>query len=98
MYYSLTGKVVMKDTSSAAIDCSGVAYLINTTLSTINSLPPVGETERVLQRVRQDGILIIIDGAPGGRLCRFLLCRGPDRTRGISRVLRLRRDVAGPGR
>ncbi len=58
MYYSLTGKVVMKDTSSAAIDCSGVAYLINTTLSTINSLPPVGETATVYTylSVREDAL------------------------------------------
>lgn len=58
MFYSLTGKVVMKDSSSAAIDCSGVAYLVNTTLSTINSLPPVGETATVYTylAVREDAL------------------------------------------
>ena len=40
-------------------------------------LAPVGETQRVFQRIRQDGILVIIDGAPGCRLRSFLLCRGP---------------------
>ncbi|MBQ8943768.1 MAG: Holliday junction branch migration protein RuvA [Clostridia bacterium] len=58
MFYSLTGKVVMKDTSTAAIDCSGVAYLLNTTLFTINSLPPVGETATVFTylAVREDAL------------------------------------------
>ncbi|MBR6005015.1 MAG: Holliday junction branch migration protein RuvA [Clostridia bacterium] len=58
MFYSLTGKVVMKDSASAAIDCQGVAFLLNTTLSTINSLPPVGETATVFTylAVREDAL------------------------------------------
>lgn len=42
MFYSLTGKVVMKDTGSVALDCNGVAFLMSTTLTTLNALPPLG--------------------------------------------------------
>lgn len=44
MFYSLTGKIVMKDTSSVAIECGGVAFLLTTTLSTLSSLPETGKT------------------------------------------------------
>lgn len=44
MFYSLTGTLVLKDTSIAVIDCGGVAFRCYTTLNTIKELPQPGET------------------------------------------------------
>ena len=41
MFYSLTGTLILKDTS---IDCGGVAFRCYTTLNTIKELPQPGET------------------------------------------------------
>ncbi|HIZ16222.1 MAG TPA: Holliday junction branch migration protein RuvA [Firmicutes bacterium] len=44
MFYSLTGTLILKDTSIAVIDCGGVAFRCYTTLNTIKELPQPGET------------------------------------------------------
>ncbi len=44
MFYSLTGTLVMKDTSFCVIDCGGVAFRCFTTLNTIKELPQTGDT------------------------------------------------------
>ncbi|MBO4893641.1 MAG: Holliday junction branch migration protein RuvA [Clostridia bacterium] len=58
MLYSLKGTVVMKDTSGVAIECSGVAFLAVTTLSTLSKLPPVGQeaTLYTYLAVREDAL------------------------------------------
>ncbi len=38
MFYSLTGEIVYRDSSSVAISCSGVAFRCYTTLTTLNEL------------------------------------------------------------
>lgn len=42
MLYSLRGILVYTDESSAAVECAGVAYRCQTTLSTLSRLDPVG--------------------------------------------------------
>ena len=44
MFYSLSGTLILKDTSIAVIDCGGVAFRCYTTLNTIKELPQPGET------------------------------------------------------
>ena len=44
MFYSLTGTLILKDTSIAVIVCGGVAFRCYTTLNTIKELPQPGET------------------------------------------------------
>lgn len=38
MFYCLTGKVIFTDETSVAIDCSGVGYLVYTSLNTLRSI------------------------------------------------------------
>lgn len=38
MFYSLTGDVVYKDSSSVALSCSGVAFRLTVTLNTLNEI------------------------------------------------------------
>ncbi|NCC86641.1 MAG: Holliday junction branch migration protein RuvA [Clostridia bacterium] len=38
MFYSLTGTLVYSDTTTAAIDCGGVAFSCNTTINTLKKL------------------------------------------------------------
>lgn len=38
MFYSLTGTLVYSDTTTAAIDCGGVAFSCNTTINTLKNL------------------------------------------------------------
>lgn len=45
MFYSIRGKVIFSDETSVAIDCSGVAYLIYTSLSSLKSIS--GKTDDV---------------------------------------------------
>ena len=58
MFYSLTGKLVFKDSSSTAIDCGGVAVLMNITLSTYSKLPSQGETATLFTHlnVKEDAL------------------------------------------
>ena len=42
MFYSLTGKLVLTTSSSAVIDCGGVAFLCSTTVNTLRDLPQPG--------------------------------------------------------
>lgn len=58
MFYSLTGKIVMKDSSTVALDCGGVAFLMQTTASTLASLPPEGGTATLYTHlsVREDAL------------------------------------------
>lgn len=58
MFYSLTGKLVFKDSSSTAIDCGGVAFLMNITLSTYSKLPSQGETATLFTHlnVKEDAL------------------------------------------
>lgn len=58
MLYSLRGILVYTDESSAAVECAGVAYRCQTTLSTLSRLDPVG-TEVLLYthlNVREDAV------------------------------------------
>ena len=47
MFYSLTGVIAAVDPSFIAIDCGGVAYKCNTSLTTLQKLGRVGETATV---------------------------------------------------
>lgn len=47
MFYSLTGKLVHSDEKSIAIDCGGVAYYCQATMSTLASVGSVGSTVKV---------------------------------------------------
>ena len=44
MYESIRGTLVDRDPASAVVDCGGLAYRIQVSLSTYERLPPVGET------------------------------------------------------
>lgn len=58
MFYSLTGKIVMKSPSAVALDCGGVAFLMATTLNTVAALPEVGGTATLYTHlsVREDAL------------------------------------------
>ncbi len=58
MFYSLTGKLVFKDSGSAAIECGGAAFLMSITLSTYSKLPSQGETATLFTHlnVREDAL------------------------------------------
>ena len=58
MFYSLTGTVVFADESSIAIDCSGVAFRLFTTLNTLKKCAPVGEAQTLYTHlnVREDAL------------------------------------------
>lgn len=58
MIYSLSGKLLMTDASSAAIECSGVGYRFTAPVSTLAALPQVGSNAFVYtyMNVKQDGI------------------------------------------
>lgn len=42
MFYSLNGKLVHSDSESIAVECAGVAYYCQATLSTISDMGPIG--------------------------------------------------------
>lgn len=56
MYYYIKGKVVYKDDNAVAIDANGIAYLINTTYTSIVSLGDAGTevTMYTYLHVRED--------------------------------------------
>ena len=58
MFYSLTGKIVYVDATAVAIDCSGVAYRVFTSLNTLKKIGTVGETATVYTylSVREDAM------------------------------------------
>jgi Holliday junction resolvasome RuvABC DNA-binding subunit len=43
MIASLNGKLLLKNTSSAVVECSGVGYMVNISITTSESLPKIGE-------------------------------------------------------
>ncbi len=58
MFYSLTGKIVYSDISSVAIECSGIAFDVVTSVNTLKKLGGIGETATVYTylAVREDGV------------------------------------------
>ncbi len=58
MIDSLNGILVHKDVNAAVIECSGVGFRCNTTLSTMSRLPAVGEKLKLFTHlnVREDGM------------------------------------------
>ncbi len=58
MFYSLTGKIVYSDISRVAIDCSGVAFDITTSVNTLRKIGTIGETATLYTylAVREDGM------------------------------------------
>lgn len=42
MIYSVNGKLIYKDDTVAVVECAGVGYRCQTSLSTLNALPPIG--------------------------------------------------------
>ena len=58
MFYSLTGDIVYKDSTSVAISCSGVAFRLTVTLNTLNELSSnnCGVTLYTYLSVREDAL------------------------------------------
>ncbi len=58
MIYSLSGKLVYTDLSTAVIECGGVGYKCNVSLNTLQSLPPVNQNAFLLTHlnVREDAV------------------------------------------
>lgn len=58
MFYSLTGTLIYSDTTTAAIDCGGVAFSCNTTMNTLKKLGPNGSkvTLYTYLSVREDAM------------------------------------------
>lgn len=58
MFYSLSGKIVYKDSQSIAIDCSGVSFRVTTSVNTLKQLGNVGDEALVYTylSVREDGM------------------------------------------
>lgn len=58
MIYSLTGKLIYKDTGSAVVECGGVGFRCAVTLSTAGQLPSVGANVMLLTHlnVREDAM------------------------------------------
>ncbi len=58
MFYSLTGKVVFTGENAVALDCSGVAFLVNTSANTLKKCAPEGETQTLYTylSVREDAL------------------------------------------
>ena len=58
MYYYIKGKLVKKDDGFIVVDCSGVGYLINAPLSSINSLGAAGSDVTIYTylNVREDAM------------------------------------------
>ncbi len=58
MIYSLSGKLIYTDLSSAVIECGGVGYRCNVSLNTLQSLPTVGNDVFILthMNVREDAV------------------------------------------
>ncbi len=58
MFYSLTGKIVYVDESGIALECSGVAFKLNTTLNTLKKCADIGQTQTLYTHlnVREDAL------------------------------------------
>lgn len=58
MFYSLTGKIVYSDITRVAIECSGIAFDVTTSVNTLRKLGNVGDTATVYTylAVREDGV------------------------------------------
>ena len=58
MFYSLRGTLVHTDGAAIAIECAGVAYLCQTSLSTMTQLAGIGEEVQVYtyMHIRQDAV------------------------------------------
>lgn len=58
MFYSLTGKIVYTDENSVALDCSGVAFRLYTTLNTLRKCADLGQTQTLYTHlnVREDAL------------------------------------------
>lgn len=56
MIYSVNGKLIYKDDTVAVIECSGVGYRCQTSLATLNALPPIGSQVKLYTylHVRED--------------------------------------------
>ena len=60
MYYCLTGKLLLVRELTAVVSCGGVGYRCLTTLTTLASLPPVGEEVTLYTHlsVREDALTL----------------------------------------
>jgi Holliday junction DNA helicase RuvA len=60
MIASLNGKLLLKNTSSAVVECSGVGYMVNISITTSESLPKIGENVFLLTvfQLREDAITL----------------------------------------
>ncbi len=58
MFYSLSGKIVHSDISGVAIECSGIAFSVTTSVNTLRQLGNVGDFATVYTHlaVREDGM------------------------------------------
>ena len=58
MFYSLTGKIVIKEANGAAIDCGGVAFYCSCSFNTLVNLGETGETVTLFTylSVREDAL------------------------------------------
>lgn len=58
MFYSLTGKIVYVDESGIALECSGVAFKLNTTLNTLKKCADIGQMQTLYTHlnVREDAL------------------------------------------
>lgn len=58
MFYSLSGKIVHSDISGVAIECSGIAFSVTTSVNTLRQLGNVGDSATVYTHlaVREDGM------------------------------------------
>lgn len=58
MFYSLTGKIVYSDITRVAIECSGIAFDVTTSVNTLRKLGNVGDIATVYTylAVREDGV------------------------------------------
>lgn len=58
MFYSLTGELVFSDSTSAAVNCNGIAFLCKVSMNTLKKLGPEGSkvTLYTYLSLRQDGM------------------------------------------
>ncbi|GAB1370116.1 Holliday junction branch migration protein RuvA [Candidatus Kapaibacterium sp.] len=58
MIASLNGKLILKDSTTATVECGGVGYLVNITVTTSESLPKIGEQIffHIVYQLREDSV------------------------------------------
>ncbi len=58
MFYSITGKIVYSDITRVALDCSGVAFDITTSVNTLRKIGNIGDNATLYTylAVREDGM------------------------------------------